>query len=111
MTLAGGGGAGSIWRAGEGQVKLWAAIACFALGVSLTRLAAAQTGLLQQLGAAVFLPSAIGWGGALGLVVLVMAAWGRGATWNEEARRFSALVGAPRRTRARVRGSHDSSDA
>ena len=91
MTLAGGCGAGSIWRAGEGQVKLWAAIACFALGVSLTRLAAAQTGLLQQLGAAVFLPSAIGWGGAIGLVVVVMAAWALGATWNEETRRFSAL--------------------
>ncbi len=91
MTLAGGCGAGSIWRAGEGQVKLWAAIACFALGVSLTRLAAAQAGLLQQLGAAVFLPSAIGWGGAIGLVVVVMAAWALGATWNEETRRFSAL--------------------
>src|SRR5437899_2676 len=63
----------------------------FALGVSLTRLAAAQAGLLQQLGAAVFLPSAIGWGGAIGLVVLVMAAWALGATWNEETRRFSAL--------------------
>jgi len=91
MTLAGGCGAGSIWRAGEGQVKLWAAIACFALGASLTRLAAAPTGLLQQLGAAVFLPSAIGWGGAIGLVVVVMAAWALGATWNEETRRFSAL--------------------
>src|SRR6058998_760648 len=91
MTLAGGCGAGSIWRAGEGQVKLWVAIACFALGGSLARLVAAQTGLLQKLGAAVFLPSAIGWGPALGLVVLVMAAWALGATWNEEHRRFSAL--------------------
>src|SRR5438552_37076 len=91
MTLAGGCGAGSIWRAGEGQVKLWAAIACFALGGSLARLVAAQTGLLRELGAAVFLPSAIGWGPALGLVVLVMAAWALGATWNEEHRRFSAL--------------------
>src|SRR5713226_8208947 len=91
MTLAGGCGAGSIWRAGEGQVKLWAAIASFALGASLARLAAAQTGLLQELGAAVFLPSAIGWGGAIGLVILVMAAWALGATWNEESRRFSAL--------------------
>jgi len=91
MTLAGGCGAGSIWRAGEGQVKLWAAIACFALGGSLARLVAAQTGLLRELGAAVFLPSAIGWGPALALVVLVMAAWALGATWNEEHRRFSAL--------------------
>src|SRR5207245_9665547 len=102
MTLAGGCGAGSIWRAGEGQVKLWAAIACFALGVSLARLAAAQAGLLQQLGAAVFLPSAIGWGGAIGLVVVVMAAWALGATWNEETRGFSALCASQRRTPARV---------
>src|SRR2546422_3829781 len=71
MTLAGGCGAGSIWRAGEGQVKLWAAIACFALGGSLARLVAAPTAILKELGAAVFLPSAIGWGGALALVILV----------------------------------------
>src|SRR5437588_10819420 len=57
MTLAGGCGAGSLWRAGEGQVKLWAAVACFAVGVSLARLGAAQTGLLQKLGAAIFLPA------------------------------------------------------
>ena len=91
MTLAGGCGAGSIWRAGEGQVKLWAAIACFALGGSLARLVAAPTAILKELGAAVFLPSAIGWGGALALVILVMAAWALGATWNEEHRRFSAM--------------------
>src|SRR5207245_10201325 len=29
MTLAGGCGAGSIWRAGGAQAKLWAASACF----------------------------------------------------------------------------------
>src|SRR5216117_3552095 len=91
MTLAGGCGAGSIWRAGEGQVKLWAAIACFALGGSLMRQVVVETGLLRGLGAAVFLPSAIGWGGAIGLVVLVMVAWALGATWNEEHRRFTAL--------------------
>jgi len=91
MTLAGGCGAGSIWRAGEGQVKLWAAVACFALGVSLARLAAAQTGLLTRLGAAVFLPSALGWGGAIGLIVAVAVAWAMLATWNEESRRFSLI--------------------
>jgi hypothetical protein len=80
MTLAGGCGAGSIWRAGEGQVKLWAALGCFAVGASLTRL-----------GIAVFLPSVLGWGGALVLVVAVMAAWALAATWNEDARKFSAL--------------------
>jgi hypothetical protein len=91
MTLAGGCGAGSIWRAGEGQVKLWAAVACFALAASLVRLGLAQAGLLGKLGVAVFLPAAVGWSAAILLVVVVMAAWWAFATWNEAARRFSAL--------------------
>jgi uncharacterized membrane protein YedE/YeeE len=91
MVLAGGCGAGSIWRAGEGQVKLWATVACFALGASLARLVLVQTGGQQRLGAAVFLPAWLGWGGAIVLVLGVMAAWAAFATWNESARRFSAL--------------------
>jgi uncharacterized membrane protein YedE/YeeE len=91
MTLAGGCGAGSIWRAGEGQVKLWAALAAFAVAGSLSRLALAASGAGGGLGVAVFLPSALGWGGALLLVVAVMAAWAVAATWNEDARKFSAL--------------------
>ena len=87
MTLAGGCGAGSIWRAGEGQVKLWAAVACFALGASLTRLALG--GALAKLGVAVFLPSAVGWAAALLIVVAVSAAWALLATWNEDSRKFT----------------------
>ncbi len=91
MTVAGGCGAGSIWRAGEGQVKLWAALATFALAASLSRLVLSETGTVSKLGVAVFLPSVLGWGGALILVVGLMAAWGLAATWNEAARKFSAL--------------------
>ena len=89
MTLAGGCGAGSLWRAGEGQVKLWVAVACFALGASLVRLGAAQTGLLQKLGAAVFLPSLLGWAGAIVLIVAIAIGWAVLATWNEQTGRFS----------------------
>jgi hypothetical protein len=91
MTLAGGCGAGAIWRAGEGQVKLWAALATFAIAASLTRLALNSSGATGALGVAVFLPSVLGWGGALLLVVAVMATWALAATWNEDARKFSAL--------------------
>ena len=91
MTLAGGCGAGSIWRAGEGQVKLWLALVGFALGASLARLALAQSGALQKLGWAVFLPSALGWGGALGLTLGVLVVWALLATWNEDTRVVSAL--------------------
>ncbi len=89
MVLAGGCGTGSIWRAGEGQVKLWGALLTFALGASLTRVALSQTGLQQKLGVAVFLPSMLGWGGAVLLIVAVMAAWATFATWNEKTGRFS----------------------
>ena len=91
MTLAGGCGAGSIWRAGEGHVKLWCAVALFAAGTSLTRLVLAQAGLVQKLGSAVFLPTVIGWGGALALVVVVMAAWYLFAAWNEQSQTFSLM--------------------
>jgi uncharacterized protein len=89
MVLAGGCGAGSIWRAGEGQIKLWITLACFALGASLARLALAQTGLLGRLGVAIFLPAALGWGGAIALTLAVSVGWALAATWNEHTRRFS----------------------
>jgi uncharacterized membrane protein YedE/YeeE len=91
MVLTGGCGAGSIWRAGEGQVKLWVAVAAFALGASVTRMALVATGFQQRLGTAVFLPEVVGWAGAVGLVIVVMAAWAAFATWNESSRRFGVL--------------------
>ena len=89
MVLAGGCGSGSIWRVGEGQVKLAAAVVTFALGASLTRLALTSTGLSQKLGIAVFLPAWLGWAGAIFLVIAVMAAWAAFATWNEATEKFS----------------------
>ena len=91
MILAGGCGAGSIWRAGEGHVKLWCAVAMFAVGTSLARLVLVQAGLLQKLGTAVFLPALIGWGGAVAAVLAVMAAWYLAATWNERTQKLSLL--------------------
>jgi uncharacterized membrane protein YedE/YeeE len=91
MTLAGGCGAGSIWRAGEGQVKLWAALVGFSLGAALGRLALVQAGVMGKLGWAVFLPSVLGWAGAIVLTLTVLAVWWLAATWNEDARVVSAL--------------------
>lgn len=91
MVLAGGCGAGTIWRVGEGQVKLWIALATFALGASLTRLALNVSGASPQLGAAVFLPHVLGWATAVLLVVAVMGAWALFATWNEHSGKFSSL--------------------
>ena len=89
MVLAGGCGSGSIWRVGEGQVKLLATVITFSLGASVTRIVLTSTGLQQKLGIAVFLPAWLGWAGAIFLVIAVMAAWAAFATWNEATERFS----------------------
>ena len=91
MALAGGCGAGSIWRAGDGHVKLWAAVFFFASGASATRLLLTRTDLIRQVGAPVFLPSVFGWALAMGAVVALMIVWYLLAAWNEEKRQVGVL--------------------
>jgi uncharacterized membrane protein YedE/YeeE len=61
MVIAGGCGAGSLWRAGEGHIKLWVAVLFFAMGAATMRLFLTQTELIGQLGSAIFLPNLVGW--------------------------------------------------
>ncbi|HWO40380.1 MAG TPA: YeeE/YedE thiosulfate transporter family protein [Candidatus Eisenbacteria bacterium] len=75
MVIAGGCGAGSIWRAGEGHLKLWFAVLFFAVGASLSRQLLVRTELLARLGGRVFLPAEIGWAGAVAGVVALMIFW------------------------------------
>jgi len=70
-------------------VKLWVAVAFFAVGGSLSRRMLVQTQLLQKLGTAVFLPNLVGWQWAMLLVVALMLSWYVFATWNERSRKFS----------------------
>ena len=90
MTLAGGCGAGSIWRAGEGHVKLWVALVFFAASASLTRFVLTRTEWIRQLGDPVFLPTALGWPGAILSVAATMIIWYLLSGWNEQRR--SAVV-------------------
>ena len=83
MSLAGGCASGALWRAGEGHVKLWVAIACFALSASYFRVWLTDSGRVERLGEAVFLPDYIGWEMAVGAVVALMAIWYVCMTWNE----------------------------
>lgn len=86
MVLAGGCGVGSLWRAAEGQVKLWCAVIAFSLTSSLARRGLEQAGWLQSLGQAVFLPDWTGWPLALALILALLAAWSLLAAGNEKAR-------------------------
>lgn len=91
MVIAGGCGAGSIWRAGEGHIKLWVAVLFFAIGAAMMRLLLIQTELIRQLGSAIFLPNLVGWGGALGVVVAVMLLWYLACGWNEQRKQAGVL--------------------
>lgn len=91
MVLAEGCGAGSIWRAGEGHVKLWVAVCFFAIGASTMRLVLVRTDWLRQLGNGVFLPNLIGWTGALWGVVLLMIVWYVLSAWNEQRKQVGVL--------------------
>ena len=83
MSLSGGCASGALWRAGEGHVKLWVAVACFALSASYFRVWLTDSGRADRLGEAVFLPDYIGWEMALGAVVVLMAIWYLCMAWNE----------------------------
>jgi len=91
MVLAGGCGAGSIWRAGEGHVKLWLAVFFFATGAAMMRQFLVRTDLIRQLGSAIFIPNAIGWAGALWSVVVLMALWYLLCGWNEQRKQAGIL--------------------
>ena len=84
MVIAGGCGAGSLWRAGEGHIKLWIAVLFFALGASAMRQWPVRTDLIRRLGSAVFLPDEIGWVGAAWSVLILMALWYLLSGWNEQ---------------------------
>jgi len=92
MVLAEGCGAGSIWRFGEGHVKLWVAVCFFAIGASTMRLVLVRTDWLRQLGNGVFLPNVVGWTGALWGVVVLMLIWYLLSAWNEQRKQVGVLT-------------------
>lgn len=91
MVLAGGCGAGSLWRAGEGHVKLWVAVFFFAASASIMRQLLVRTNLIAQLGDEVFLPSVFGWTGAVWVVAVLMIIWYLLSGWNEQRKRTGVL--------------------
>ncbi len=88
MSLSGGCATGCLWRAGEGQVKLWVAIAAFALSGALFRGWLEDSGWLMKLGSPVFLPDLIGWKGALAAVIGLMCLWYALVVWNEARKKW-----------------------
>ncbi|MDH4247303.1 MAG: YeeE/YedE thiosulfate transporter family protein [Deltaproteobacteria bacterium] len=85
MVLAGGCGTGSLWRAGEGQLKLWAVSIVFALSAGISFRVVNASGIRTLLGEkAVFVPDMMGWAGGLLFLLVLPVVWYLLAAWNEK---------------------------
>jgi len=94
MTIAGGCAVGTLWRVGEGQVKLWVAALGFLLisPISKKFIVPPIVSLLpQNMQFKSFLPDYIGYGGAFALVLIILLLWYMFVKWNERTGKFSAF--------------------
>ncbi|MBN1252616.1 MAG: YeeE/YedE family protein [Bacteroidales bacterium] len=93
MTIAGGCAVGTLWRVGEGQVKLWAAALGFLLisPISKEFIVPPIIKLLPHSTAFKnYLPDYLGYAGAFALVLVIILVWYVFVKWNEKTGKFSA---------------------
>jgi len=94
MTVAGGCAVGTLWRTGEGQVKLWFSALGFSLMAPISKafVVPAVAGILPEWAQKkVFLPDSVGYGGAVLVFVLIILLWYLFVKWNERTGKFSAV--------------------
>ncbi len=99
---AGGCGTGTLWRVGEGQIKLWIVTPFFGLTSAIGSLIVNANNLegmeewfeegittASKLGRFVYLPDYLGYGGTIVLILAVMALWYIIVDWNEDTNKFT----------------------
>jgi uncharacterized membrane protein YedE/YeeE len=94
MTIAGGCAVGTLWRVGEGQVKLWLAAIGFILISPISKLYIVPSFnriIPQSARFKNYLPDYIGYEGAFLLVIAILIIWYVFVKWNEKTGKFSAF--------------------
>ena len=90
MLLSGGCGSGSVWRAGEGHVKLMVVVVFFAFSNSLFKaLIKSSEGFQTLIGHKFFIPDYIGYKWAAIILLAIFVVYALVATWNEETDKFT----------------------
>jgi len=84
--FAGGCGSGTLWRVGEGQVKLMMVVPFFAISTSIVTAWFRDNDFEADgvLGKYVYLPDVMGYGTTLFLIAAFLLVWYFVVTWNEE---------------------------
>lgn len=88
MILAGGCASSTLWRIGEGHLKLVMTMIGFALSNALTSKAIAALQLSDKLGKAIFMPDVFTWAVMIPLFIIFFVLWAFIAIWNEDAETF-----------------------
>ena len=94
--LAGGCGTGTLWRVGEGQIKLWLVVPIFGISNAIMvhwfkAIQMEGTGPLHvgsKLGKHIYMPDVFGYGGTLLIIAIAMGLWYVIVTWNEDTNKF-----------------------
>jgi len=84
--FAGGCGSGTLWRVGEGQIKLLMVVPVFGISTSIMTAWFKENDFEANgvLGSSLYLPDVFGYGGTLILLILLMIMWYLVVSWNEE---------------------------
>lgn len=88
MILAGGCASSTLWRVGEGHLKLVMTMIGFALSNALAAKAMAALNLTDRLGKGVFMPDVFTWEVTIPLFIIFFVMWAFIAIWNEESEKF-----------------------
>ncbi len=94
MTVAGGCAIGTLWRAGEGQVKLWLAAIGYMLMAPISKkyIVPGFKSLPEWAQKKVFLPDVLGsYVSAIVIFLVIIALWYLFVKWNEKTGKFSAV--------------------
>ena len=88
MVLAGGCGTSTLWRAGEGHIKLMITLVFFALSNSVVDKIKDNTNLASKLGSKLFMPDVLSWQIAIPVFLAILLVWVLLADWNEKTEKF-----------------------
>ncbi len=94
MTVAGGCAVGTLWRAGEGHVKLWMSALGFTIMAPISKkfiVPGIVKIIPESLRSKMFLPENLGYTGAVVLILVILLLWYVFVKWNEKTGKFSAL--------------------
>lgn len=94
MTVAGGCAVGTLWRVGEGQVKLWMAALGFLLISPISKhyiVPSIVDMLPQTMKFKNYLPDYLGYAGAFLFVLFIILIWYVFVKWNERTGKFTAF--------------------